>query len=244
MNRDETILFNLKAPKREKIPGEILDVIDEKFSIKKYFILMEGKTEFNYLNGFKEDFFKNTKKIELELIEPKNNSNNARLLLNESLKLINEKKKNINTNLELEFNLQNITNDDKIIILFDCDKNFDQKGEDSLTHAEYAKLIANENNFEIIFSNYSFEVWILCHFKKPSIPSKITGLIKQIKSESAWTKYKKNDVEIFNKLKDKLDIAIKNSNSLIAEKKLDVFSKESNPVTQMGILIESMRKNI
>jgi hypothetical protein len=244
MERDENELFKIGPPKKEKIPGNILPAIDQRLSIKKYFLFMEGKTEYNYLNGFKEIYLENNKKIELKLIEPKDTSNNARLLLDEASKYILSEKEKINENLDNDFNLISITNDDEIRIIFDCDENFDQKGKDELTHAEYAKKIAEKNKFTIIFSNYNIEVWILCHFKKPTKSCKGTNLIKQIKSISGWTKYKKNDKQIFSKIKDKLDNAIKNSKSLINEKDIEIFSKESNPVTEMGVLIEEIKDNI
>ncbi len=242
MNRDEKILFNIKPPKKEKIPGQLLSVEKQFISIKKYFIFMEGKTEFNYLTGLKRDFLGNNKKIELKLIEPESSSNNARTLLIKAEQYIKNKRKSVD--LENDFNLPNITYDDEIIIIFDCDKNFDDKGKDNLTHAEYAKVIADKNKFRIIFSNYNIEVWILCHFKKPDKSCKSTGLIKQIKKQSGWERYRKNDKHIFDKLKDKLDFAIQNSKELLQEKNVPVFSKESNPVTEMGILIEEIISNV
>lgn len=244
MNRDETKFKRIKPPKKDKLPGKILSAEKQKFSIKKYFIFMEGKTEYNYLIGFKTLYLQNNKKVELKLIPPKDKSNNARLLLEESKKFIDSEKQKINENLDDEFNLKNITNDDEIKIIFDCDKNFDEKSTDDLTHAEYAERIASQNNFKIVFSNYNFEVWILCHFKKPTKSCKGNNLIRQIKSESGWTRYKKNDDKIFEELKNNLDTAIKNSKELISEKEIKIFSKESNPVTEVGILIEEIINNI
>ena len=143
-----------------------------------------------------------------------------------------------------DFNLKDITNDDKIKIIFDCDKNFDEYGADGMSHADFARTSAIENNFDIIFSNYSIEVWILCHFKKPTHDCKGINLIRQIKLESGWSNYKKNDPEIFEKIRDKLDYAIDNADKLISEKTVPTFSKDSNPVTEMGLLIKEILSNV
>ena len=244
MSRDEEILFRIKPPTKEKVPGEILDVDHIKFSIQKYFVFMEGWTEYNYLTGWKTNNLKNNKKVELKFIQPRDSSNNARLLLEKAEECIKIKKSKINTNLDDDFNLKDITNDDKIRIIFDCDKNFDDVGADGITHAEFARKSASKNNFGIIFSNYSIEVWILCHFKRPTKNCKATNLIEQIIDESGWSEYKKNDPELFEKIRDKLDYAIDNADKLISEKTVPTFSKDSNPVTEMGLLIKEILSNV
>ena len=205
---------------------------------------MEGWTEFNYLTGWKTNNLKNNKKVELKFIQPRDSSNNARLLLEKAEECIKNKKSKINTNLDDDFNLKDITNDDKIKIIFDCDKNFDEYGADGMSHADFARTSAIENNFDIIFSNYSIEVWILCHFKKPTKNCKGTNLIRQIKSELGGANYNKNDPEIFVKIGDKLNNAIENADKLISEKTESTFSKDSNPVTEMGLLIKEIVSNV
>ena len=240
MMRDEETLFDIGPPKKEKVPGEMLDVEHIKFSIYKYFIYMEGWTEYNYLCGWKTNNLKNNKRVELKLIQPIDSSNNARLLLKKAEERIKIKKSKINTNLDDDFNLKDITDDDKIRIIFDCDKNFDHTSADGITHAEFARRSASKNNFGIIFSNYSIEVWILCHFEKPTKKLGITKLKRQIKTYLGESKYKKNDPEIFEKVWDKLDYAIENADKLISEKTTPIYSKDSNPVTEMGLLMKEM----
>ena len=125
---------------------------------------------------------------------------------------------------------------DTLYCVFDRDDNSDQK-------LQQAEKFAKANNLNIIFSNPCFEYWILSHFEYyansceyPELKSKIELYIKP---------YKKNDSEIYNKTKDKLPEAIRNSKKILKKHKengIPQISRNSNPSTKVFELIEKIRE--
>ncbi len=108
-----------------------------------------------------------------------------------------------------------------------------------------ANELIDDRKVDLFLSNYSFEVWILCHFIRPNRSIKSTRLKKEI--ENVWDlgSYSKNDNMIYEKIKDNLDTAISNAERLLEEKRsggIIIHSEESNPVTEIGRLIKYLSK--
>lgn len=78
---------------------------------------------------------------------------------------------------------------------------------------------------------------------KPLKRMKGTSLKRNIRLQTGWPRYKKNDPEIYSKIKDRIDESKRNSSLLIDEKRQDgivLHSEGSNPVTEIGLIIESI----
>ena len=139
--------------------------------------------------------------------------------------------------------------DDNIILVFDCDSNFDKINKVKKSKVETVKDIVDDLGFKICFLNYSFEIWILNHFEKVvdvydsssgELELKVRRNLNLL--NSLYYEYK-SDKQIYDKLKGKLDVAIKNSDELLKEREeqgIEIYSKESNPVTQVGELIKQI----
>jgi len=126
--------------------------------------------------------------------------------------------------------------DDIIFCVFDRDNN----AEDTL---KKAVKLAGENGISIIFSNPSFEYWILCHFGYFPAAFENRDLIKKLKKY--MPDYTKTDPEIYIKTKDKIDDALRNAARIkdkhIAEK-ISLISRKSNPISLVFELIEKLNE--
>jgi len=89
-------------------------------------------------------------------------------------------------------------------------------GIDKDQHANLANAIkmAEDNNIKIAFSNVCFEFWVLLHFEKCTKPFRnCDEIIKYIRKNYDSDYLKNNDH--FERLKDKIEIAITNNKWLI-----------------------------
>ena len=151
---------------------------------KIIWIFCEGKkTEINYFKGLIQDY--RNFKFHIEYLTNNFTSNNI-------------EKKLIKRKSEL-----GISEEDKLFLVFDVDKK-------SKKCIEEIKKICEKKNFIPIISNPCIEVWFLSHFQKITYLYDIQGVQNKLKEK--YQNYKKTDVEIYEKLKPKLEIAIKNEN--------------------------------
>lgn len=103
-----------------------------------------------------------------------------------------------------------------------------------------AILLAEKEHILCAFSNESFELWYLLHFEycdaqlgRSQYETKLTGYLNQ--------KYRKNDPDMFAKLKSRQAKAIKNAKRLYdSQKHLPDFRK--NPVTTVFRLVERLNE--
>jgi len=239
MPRDESIKIALGPKKPERINDEILPSVDTLFDAKNIFLFCEGKTEYNYFTGFKDDVKNSRLKIVPRFPNQENREGNDVLKLTEQVVAsFNDGKVTVDIDgTKKSFDIEDL---DEIKILFDCDTNFDLDRKDDTKYSR-ARDIRLPRNVDYYISNYSIEVWILCHFMKPLRRMKLTGLKRNIRQQTGWPRYKKNDPEIYNKVKDRIDDAKRNAQLLIDEKRqqgIALHSEGSNPVTEIGLLIE------
>ncbi|MFH0870326.1 MAG: RloB family protein [archaeon] len=122
--------------------------------------------------------------------------------------------------------------EDIIYCIFDRDAN----SNDEFSHAE---KIAKENGIEIIFSNPSFEYWILSHFGYYSNRFEKENLTAKLEKQISG--YKKNDKDIYDKTESKIKEAIINAKRI--NKTHDkILCRESNPSTQIFRVIEKFKE--
>lgn len=241
MPRDESVVIELGPERPEIVDEEVLPSESTLFDAKNVFLFCEGKTEYNYFTGFKDDLKNSRIKIIPRFPDQERREGPDVLKLTEQ---VEESIRNNKVTVEIDglkrsFDIEDL---DEIKILFDCDTNFEL---DVNNESKYSKARAKRfpRNVDYYISNYSIEVWILCHFMKPLRRMKLRGLKKNIRQQTGCPRYKKNDPEIYNKVKDRIDNAKRNSQLLIDDKRhqgIALHSEGSNPVTEIGLLIESI----
>ena len=101
---------------------------------------------------------------------------------------------------------------------------------------------AENQNFNVAYSNEAFELWYVLHFEflNTGIPrtdycQKLTNLMGK--------KYKKNSEQIYKELIDRQDIAIKNYKRLLQQYDPQTPVKD-NPSTTVHLLVEELNKFI
>ena len=183
-------------------------------SINTIWIFCEGMTEKNYFQKFR---VKQRIQFKIKVITSENHD--ALGLINHSI--------NFKQNCRRDF-----LEGDKIYCVFDRDNNTEQQ-------LQQAVKKAKEKDIEIIFSNPCFEYWILCHFGYFFQSFECQELLLKVKD--CLKSYKKNDKDIYSKIEDKTKHAIENAkkvNNKYVQKKIGIVSRESNPSTRVGCLIE------
>ena len=124
---------------------------------------------------------------------------------------------------------------DELYCVLDCDSHSDEI-------LGKARKFAEENSINLIFSNPSFEYWILAHFEKVNNVcdnSQITSKLRKHLGD-----YEKNDINIFKKINDKIETAISNAKSVNASKEdFEIFSRNSNPFTNVFEFIEYLKNH-
>ncbi|MCA9495327.1 MAG: RloB domain-containing protein [Nanoarchaeota archaeon] len=181
------------------------------------YIFCEGETERNYFEGLKKDS-SNDFSIKI-IISP---DKKPKDIITYSLNSLQRKSYDKNTDL--------------VFCVFDSDNN-------TKNDLDTGLKLAKEKEIEVIFSNPSFEYWFLCHFGKFTQSYDNKGLISKL--SQYISNYQKNDIYIYEKTKDKLKIGIKNSKEVEAihvKNKVELVSKDSNPVTLVYRIIEKLSK--
>lgn len=126
---------------------------------------------------------------------------------------------------------------DTIWCVFDRDDN----NNDSLLRAKQA---AKREGYQLAYSNPSFELWFLVHFinQRAEVPD-CQSVIKLLKQPGRLEQYEKNK-DVFEMLKPMQEQAIKRMKKRIEELssgKVELFSRQSNPVTTVVELVEYLR---
>ncbi|MCM1985533.1 RloB family protein [Methanococcoides seepicolus] len=124
---------------------------------------------------------------------------------------------------------------DLIFCVFDRDEN-------SSKELSQAKKLASAEDIQIIFSNPCFEFWILSHFERYERP--LDNKLLKRKLVQFLGQYQKNDSQIYEKTKDRIDIAMKYSEEVVSlheSSGVDIISRDSNPSTLVHQLIEKIR---
>lgn len=219
------------APIEVKRSSEVLESVNEIFRQEKIFVYGEGKAEQRYFTRLDKNL--NSSRVK---IYAKNTGGS------DCYRITKVAKEMFESELEKDEDLQDCIK----YVVFDCDDNFERI--DNLTKKPkscLAKEFCDCEKFKIVFSNMCFEVWILCHYNNPKERYSKENLFDRdfLKRECAvLTGSKKYPYE---KLLPLEETAIKNSKKLIELHKslgIEIYSTESNPVTQIGELVEELRK--
>lgn len=120
---------------------------------------------------------------------------------------------------------------------------FDRNGNKN-KQLDKAGKIAQENGLGIIYSNPCFEYWILSHFEYSLARCDANDLIARI-GDRYIDGYRKNDPDIYDKTEKHIDNAIANTTNgrnKHESKNIAILSEESNPCTQVSLLIEKFRE--
>ena len=123
---------------------------------------------------------------------------------------------------------------DKLWCVFDCDANTN----DDLIKA---KAMANQKGYEIAFSNPCIEIWFLYHFMSPgSLLPDCNAVIDVFEKKTELKNYRKSQ-DVYEILKPLMQSALehvaKRANKLRKEK-TELISRESNPFTNVDVLVK------
>lgn len=125
---------------------------------------------------------------------------------------------------------------DSVVYVFDRDKNTNEDFEE-------AKKMVKNPNIQLILSNPCFEFWILLHFElyyEPVYPQ-----LLKVKLQKHMGSYKKNDPNIYNNTKDKIETAKEYSKKVYQmhiDENRQILCEESNPSTMLFQLIELIQQ--
>ncbi len=187
---------------------------------RKVIIVCEGKkTEINYFNGLK------TRNSGVEIIATYGKCTDPKSII----KYAEERMK---SKWSIDFD-----EGDGVWCAFDVDQNDDSTLKDTYEHAK-------TKNIQIALSNPCFEIWFLLHYKQ--IFSQITRQDTEKELKTFIKNYEKNQ-KINDILKEKLSHAINNAkklNIIHETNSIPLFTRESNPSTQVFKLIEFIQQLI
>ena len=125
---------------------------------------------------------------------------------------------------------------DRVFCVFDRDRNTDKQ----LTEA---KKIASGGGIEIIYSNPSFELWLLLHYSLYKKQSEGDKVVVQLRKH--LPNYRKADPNIYLKTRKRISIAISNAQIVrraYREGMEEYVCRKSNPLTLVDKLIEAIHK--
>ena len=199
----------------------------ERYVKATFLIATEGtKTEPNYLNALKKEL-EATNRFNIEVsIEGKGKATKA--LISKIVRQIE------NCNQEY----------DRVWAVFDKDE-FDDFDE--------AISLAENKNINCAWSNESFELWLLLHFKDIHTPTGRKELFKELEQAIRNALHKKDTDAVFDLSKGNDKIyelvtslgceadAIKRANALKSNYEATVKPSEQNPCTHMDLLIHELR---
>lgn len=180
------------------------------------YIFAEGETEEIYLNHY-ENY-----KEGIHVIPVDTDHTDALGIVKEAKKYIEDLGKEFDVGLG-----------DRCYCVFDSDPKSNIKIKEAFDIIRGNK----HKGFECIFSNPSFEIWFILHFRKAPYGLNATQMKAKLKDivKEKFPDYKET-VDIYDYLLDKRDNAIKEAKLLHQDQKevhKDVFSHECNPYTNM-----------
>jgi hypothetical protein len=104
-----------------------------------------------------------------------------------------------------------------------------------------AKQVAIREGYQIAFSNPSFEVWFLFHYNNQTTSvENCEAAIKLVKQKGRLEQYEKNK-DVYEMLKPLQATAIervKKRISVLKADRIEIISRQSNPVTTVAELVE------
>jgi hypothetical protein len=101
----------------------------------------------------------------------------------------------------------------------------------------------HNHNVHIIWANECFELWYLLHFEYHDVGIGRDDLFKKLSGSTRLGKdYDKSDKGVFHLLKDKIEIAKRNSKRLLASYGKALNPERDNPSTNIHELITTLQK--
>lgn len=125
----------------------------------------------------------------------------------------------------------NINDYDQVWAVFDKDS-FPEK---SFNAAVKSRKI------RIAYSNEAFEMWYLLHFDYFSTGITRDKYIEKL-NDLLGHKYEKNSTSMYDEIKDKQEIAIKNAKQLLEQYQNGETPSQMNPSTTVFVLVEELNK--
>lgn len=123
---------------------------------------------------------------------------------------------------------------DQVWCVFDRDKN----GRNSKSFTDALQL-AEENGISVAYTNDAFELWYLLHFNYHDTAMPRTEYVTKL-NRLIDGGYKKNDVDIFQKLEDKMEVAARNAQRLLTQYEPS-RPENDDPSTTVHLLVEQLR---
>lgn len=211
----------------------------EDVNIGNMIIFCEGATEENYIKYFTDIIEKKANKFNNIEIKTENTRGNSRRVLNYADEFLSE-----------ENNNRKYTNYKKSLV-FDCDS---PKPNDSDNIKNViSDMRASANKYEILASNFSFEIWLLMHFEDVNCENAITKklMYENLQKHLGMDNYKKANKGIIRQIinNDNIENAIKNAERLLNEyknqdKSINDIIDEKKPYTKVHVLILEFMKCI
>lgn len=171
---------------------------------KRILILCEGESEQIYLKGLKKDISSNYNLQNIEIVMHQPNDFTPLGIVKEAKKKIIEAKKDRYPYFS-------------VWVVFDKD---DHKKIDEAFNLAYN----SSNSIRITFSNICFEYWILLHFDKKNRYFRNSAEIISFIEQNYKFNYTKT-MNIYESLKNKIDLALSNSEWLHKQNKFDIDNK-------------------
>lgn len=194
-------------------------------SKRRILIVGEGReTEYNYFVGFRKAFESELEATNVSISVRRGRGGDARSIV----------KKAIDEARKFEPNRKR---GDRVFLLLDTE------GVGRAPELVAAEELARRKDIEIVYSSPAFEYWFLCHFA--NIPkgyfndcsAVITELNKHWK-DVCKSEYNKSDVDVFDRLSSKLDIARSQGLDIdLANIRNGIAAAKSNPSSQVYELI-------
>ncbi|SHE42449.1 RloB-like protein [Marinitoga hydrogenitolerans DSM 16785] len=122
---------------------------------------------------------------------------------------------------------------DQVWLVFDKDEIDDQKFDESIKEIK-------KKGYNPIYSNPCFELWYLLHFVFYQTSLSKEHCLRKLKEKIP--EYEKNIGDMYERLKDKMKLAIKNAENLEKQKKVINSYSKKNPYTNVYKLVEELRK--
>lgn len=114
---------------------------------------------------------------------------------------------NMMANLRSEYDKLELSQEDGDIGYCIVDMDVSEKQEKAIAKADKK---ADSQKLKVIVSNPSIEVWFLCHFRYTSKQfASAADVIKELKKD--YPEYDKSSPDVFDKLKEKIDVARENA---------------------------------
>jgi hypothetical protein len=126
---------------------------------------------------------------------------------------------------------------DQVWCVFDRDKN----GHNSQSFIAALEL-AEAHGISVAYSNDAFEIWYLLHFNYHDTAIHRHDYVTKLRALITGG-YQKNDPKMFEKLEDKMEVAIRNAKNLLAQYE-PTSPERDDPSTTVHLLVEQLQRYI